>query len=107
LLESTDRRAQLILWITIGVCAPIAEELLFRGFLFPALSQNLGIGWSIGVSGFAFALVHLNLADLLPLTVLGWGLGYIYYRCQNLLAPMLCHSLWNTGSFLALLALGQ
>lgn len=107
LLESADFRAQLLLWLTIGVCAPLAEELLFRGFLLPALTKNLSIGWSIGISGFAFGLVHLNMADLLPLTLLGSALGYLYYRSQNLLAPMLCHSLWNTGSFLALLALGQ
>ncbi|NJL42942.1 MAG: CPBP family intramembrane metalloprotease [Pseudanabaena sp. SU_2_4] len=46
-----------------------------------------------------FALAHLNLADILPLTVLGMVLGFVYMRSGNLLAPMLLHGLWNSGSF--------
>ena len=48
----------------------------------------------------------LNLSDLLPLTMLGVVLGVVYSHSRNLLAPILLHSLWNTGSLVTLLVLG-
>jgi len=61
---------------------------------------------AILLSAALFAIAHLNLADLLPLTVLGVVLGTVYSHSRNLLAPIALHSLWNTGSFVALLVLG-
>jgi uncharacterized protein len=34
-------------------------------------------------------------------------LGFVYLRSQNLLASMLLHGLWNSGSFIGLLILGS
>lgn len=107
LVASHSPTAQFILWCTVGIAAPLFEEILFRGFLLPSLASFMSLKWAIAISGFAFALVHLNLADLLPLTVLGIFLGWTYWRSNNLLAPILLHSLWNSGSFLALVSLGQ
>ncbi len=107
LVDSHSPTAQLILWCTVAIAAPLFEELLFRGFLLPSLAQVLPPRWAIALSGLSFAVVHLNLADLLPLTVLGIFLGYSYWRSRNLLTPILLHSLWNSGSFLALVSLGQ
>ncbi|MFN3925761.1 MAG: lysostaphin resistance A-like protein [Pseudanabaenaceae cyanobacterium] len=107
LVDSPDPTAKWILWFTVGICAPICEELLFRGFLLPSLSSYLPLWGAICLSGVSFALVHLNLADLLPLSLLGCCLGYVYWRSQNLWAAILFHSLWNTGSFLALTALAS
>jgi membrane protease YdiL (CAAX protease family) len=64
------------------------------------------MGAAIGLSAFTFALAHLNLSDLLPLTMLGVVLGVVYSHSRNLLAPILLHSLWNTGSLVTLLVLG-
>lgn len=105
--------AKIILWVTVAIAAPFFEELLFRGFLLPSLMSgltpkfsHLATALSITISGLAFALVHLNLGDVLPLTALGIVLGFIYVRSQNLLAPMLMHALWNSGTFFTLLLLG-
>ncbi|MEE3715934.1 type II CAAX endopeptidase family protein [Tumidithrix elongata RA019] len=106
LVESQDNLAKLILWSTLAIAAPFFEELLFRGFLLPSLTKFMSYGSAIALSAFCFALAHLNLADLIPLTVLGMVLGFIYVRSNNLFAPMLVHCLWNSGSFVALLALG-
>lgn len=106
LVESQDGVAKFILWVTVAIAAPFFEELLFRGFLLPSLTKLTSIWPAIAISGFLFALAHLNLSDILPLTILGMVLGFVYMRSGNLLAPMLLHGLWNSGSFLALLALG-
>jgi uncharacterized protein len=106
LVESHENFPKLILWSTIGLAAPFFEELIFRGFLLPSLTKFMPVGGAIAVSAFCFALAHLNLGDLIPLTVLGMVLGFVYVRSRNLLAPMLLHCLWNSGSFVSLLALG-
>ncbi len=106
LVESQDGMAKAILWATVAIAAPLLEELLFRGFLLPSLTRFLPFWASLLLSSACFAIAHLNLADLLPLLALGVILGFVYARSRNLLAPMLLHCLWNTGSFLSLLALG-
>jgi membrane protease YdiL (CAAX protease family) len=106
LVESQDGVAKFLLWVTLAIAAPFFEETLFRGFLLPSLIKLTSFWPAIAISSFLFALAHLNLADMLPLTVLGMVLGFVYMRSGNLLAPMFLHALWNSGSFFALLALG-
>ena len=106
-LESQDNLALLIFFSTAAVAAPLFEELLFRGFLLPSLTRYLPLWGSILISSFLFAAVHLSLSEVLPLTVLGIVLGFVYSRSRNLLAPMLLHSLWNSGTLLSLFLLGS
>jgi len=116
LAEGQNDLAKLVLWSTVAIAAPFFEELLFRGFLLPSLISGLSkkikfyplATWlGILISGLGFAIAHLNLADILPLTALGMIMGFVYVRSQNLLAPMLLHSLWNSGTFFTLLVLGS
>ncbi|AFY72495.1 putative metal-dependent membrane protease [Synechococcus sp. PCC 7502] len=120
LVQDQNSIAKLLLWMTVAIAAPFFEELLFRGFLLPSLisalvsvlgqrfkSPSLATWLGIFFSGLGFAIAHLNLGDILPLTALGMMLGFIYVRSQNLLAPMLMHSLWNSGTFFTLLVLGS
>lgn len=116
LIADQNNTAKLILWMTVAIAAPLFEELLFRGFLLPSLISAstmhlptqfkfLATWLGICMSGLLFAIAHLNLADILPLTALGIVMGFVYVRSQNLLAPMLVHCLWNSGTFFTLLAL--
>jgi len=116
LAQDQNNIAKLLLWMTVAIAAPFFEELLFRGFLLPSLVSGLSnwlpklnssvyIWVGICTSGLIFAIAHLNLADILPLTALGIVLGFVYVRSQNLLAPMFLHALWNSGTFFTLLVL--
>jgi uncharacterized protein len=102
LLENNDSWAFFIFMLTAAVAAPLFEEYLFRGFLFPSLTRYFSVWQSIGLSGLIFAVAHLSVSEVLPLAVLGSILAYVYYRTGNLLASMLIHSLWNGGSLLTL-----
>ncbi|WP_394359056.1 CPBP family glutamic-type intramembrane protease [Leptolyngbya boryana] len=59
------------------------------------------------LSGSIFAIVHLSLSEVAPLTVLGIILGFVYTRTQNLMASVLLHALWNSGTLLTLFLLGS
>jgi membrane protease YdiL (CAAX protease family) len=97
LVTNWSERMTLIV-VTI-VLAPIAEEMLFRGILYPMIKQ-LGfprLAWW-GVSAL-FAAIHFNLAIFPPLFVLALLLTLLYERTNNLLAPIVTHSLFNAANF--------
>ena len=106
-LEEKDPVALVIFFMTAALAAPLFEETLFRGFLLPSLSRYMGLPWAIGLSGFIFAAAHLSLSEILPLTLLGMVLGFVYSRSRNLLSPMVLHSLWNGATMAGLLILGS
>jgi membrane protease YdiL (CAAX protease family) len=82
---------------------PAAEEILFRGILYPAICRRgyQRLGW-YGTS-ILFAAIHFNLVSLVPLTVLALCLVWIYEKCGNLLASITAHSLFNAVNFAFLL----
>jgi uncharacterized protein len=106
-LQAQDRVALTIFLVTASIAAPVFEEIIFRGFLLPSLTRYLSVTTSIVVSGSLFAIAHLSLAEFLPLATLGIILGVVYTRSRNILAPMLLHSLWNSGTLLSLFVLGS
>ncbi|TVQ59498.1 MAG: CPBP family intramembrane metalloprotease [Spirulina sp. DLM2.Bin59] len=106
-LQSQDLLALVIFFITASLAAPIFEEIMFRGFLLPSLTRYLPSWGAIALTSVLFAAAHLSLAEMLPLTVLGGVLGFVYWRSRNLLASILLHSLWNSGTLISLFLLGR
>lgn len=106
-LQEGDRVSLLIFLFTAAVAAPIFEETLFRGFLLPSLTRYLPAWGAIGLSSLIFAIAHLSLSEVLPLTILGAVLGFVYTRSRNLLSSMLLHSLWNSVTMISLFLLGS
>lgn len=102
-IVARDPVAMALYAVVVSVCAPIWEEIVFRGFLLPSLTRYMPLGWAIVVSAFAFALAHFNAQRLLPLVFLGVVMGVVFTRSRNLLASMLLHSLWNGFVFLDLM----
>ncbi|MGE5657894.1 MAG: type II CAAX prenyl endopeptidase Rce1 family protein [Actinomycetota bacterium] len=106
-LESRDGVALAVFFFTASIAAPMFEEIMFRGFLLPSLTKYLPLWGAIAASGLIFAVAHLNISEVLPLATLGAVLGFVYVRSRNLLASMLLHSLWNSGTLLSLFLLGS
>jgi membrane protease YdiL (CAAX protease family) len=105
-LEEQDPVALVVFFLTAAVAAPLFEEVLFRGFLLPSLTRYVSVGWAIALSSFIFAAAHLSLSEILPLTLLGAVLGFVYTRSRNLLSPMVLHSAWNSVTMVGLFILG-
>jgi uncharacterized protein len=77
---------------------PVAEELLFRGVLYPAFRRSFGRRRAMWASAVLFGVVHFNLMTFLPLTLLGLLLAWLYERTGNLLAPIVAHSTFNLAN---------
>ncbi|HEY9642818.1 MAG TPA: type II CAAX endopeptidase family protein [Coleofasciculaceae cyanobacterium] len=106
-LEEGDPIALAMFFFTAAIAAPVFEELFFRGFLLPSLTRYVPVWGAIGLSALIFAAAHLSLSEVLPLTVLGTVLGFVYTRSRGLLASMLLHSLWNSVTMIGLFLLGS
>jgi uncharacterized protein len=105
-LESQNKVALAIFFITASIAAPIFEEIMFRGFLLPSLTRYISVWGAILISSLIFAIAHLSLSEVFPLATLGIILGVVYTRSRNLLASMFLHSLWNSGTLISLFILG-
>ena len=77
------------------VGAPLAEEVVFRGYVYGAVKKLSGIWFSVLFSGLFFAAVHMNVASLLPLFVLGVALAVVYEATGSLWTPIAVHFLFN------------
>lgn len=59
-LMARDPVAMVLYAVVVSVCAPVWEEIVFRGFLLPSLTRYMRVWCTILVSSVAFALVHFN-----------------------------------------------
>lgn len=53
-----DSRSILLLGIMAITIAPVVEETIFRGYLYPVLARSFGVGFGVVVTGILFGLLH-------------------------------------------------
>ena len=82
--------------------APLAEEFLFRFFLYGALKRHFGISFAVVANSFLFAAAHAHLPSFPLLFVLGLCFSIAYEWSGSLLVSMTMHSLFNAISLVAL-----
>ncbi len=93
---------RIVLGAVTILLAPVAEEMLFRGLLYPWIKQAGFPRLALWLTALLFAAVHANLMIFLPLLVLALVLTALYERTNNLLAPIAAHSLFNALNFVML-----
>lgn len=85
------------LWVGFAVAVflgPLAEEVVFRGYLYGALKRSLGVTRALLLSSALFGLIH-GLDYALPLAFLGLFFGWLRERSGGLVAPIVAHVLHN------------
>jgi membrane protease YdiL (CAAX protease family) len=78
----------------------ITEEVIFRGFLLRSLLKRVSVIPSILISSLLFAAIHainphFNLIGFLAIFISGIVLGILYFKTNNLSAPIGAHFIWN------------
>lgn len=94
------QHGRLLLLVLVAGVTPIAEEVYFRGALFPWMSRQWGLGVATLASSLVFAVVHANTLSLAPLFVLSLALTFVYTYTRNILAPIVLHAVFNAMSLL-------
>jgi membrane protease YdiL (CAAX protease family) len=94
-------------WLLLGVLvvvvvAPVVEELVFRGFLLEAF-RGRGRRSAVLVSGVAFSLAHLQLAQFRYYLVMGVAFALVYWR-RGLIGSVSAHAGFNGALVLVAVA---
>ncbi len=107
LFNSSQTLPQRIIIIVMAVAiAPIAEEFMFRFFLYGVLKRYFGRLVGVIVNAALFGAVHAHLPSLGPLFVLGGCFTIAYEWSGSILVSMTMHALFNALT-LTLLAFPQ
>ncbi|MFW5865090.1 MAG: CPBP family intramembrane glutamic endopeptidase [Candidatus Izemoplasmataceae bacterium] len=77
--------------ISIGLFAPIFEELFLRGLFFRYFDTLLSPKWLIFLSALAFAIFHANFIQGAFAFTAGLVMAYAFYITKNILVPILIH----------------
>jgi hypothetical protein len=96
----------LLAWLYFGLCAPLQEELIFRGLLQTVLARNLSAGVETsaraGVAAVAgtallFALVHFAVGPWTAAAALMLGVlaGELRQRSGSVIPAVIVHMLFN------------
>lgn len=95
----TQRVMIIVLAITI---APVAEEFLFRFFLYGVLKRYFGRFIAAVGNAVLFGAVHAHLPSFAPLFVLGTCFTLAFEWSGSILVPMTMHALFNSLTLTAL-----
>ena len=80
------------------IIAPIAEELIFRGYLYPVVKRFTDRWFASIFSGVFFGVIHFNVMGLPMLALMGIILAVIYEKSGSLWVPIGCHAAFNATS---------
>jgi uncharacterized protein len=106
-VEAMKNSAALLDRIVLGavaiVLAPLGEEVLFRGILFPTIKRYGFPRIALWGTSLLFAAIHLNLLTFVPLFLFAMLLALLYQHTGNLLAPITAHAMFNVLNFVKFL----
>lgn len=88
--------------VAIAIGAPLCEEFVFRGFLFPTIAKTkIGVIGAALISSALWSLIHIySIQGMLAIFLLGLALSAILVRTGSLWPCIVCHGLYN-GAVLA------
>ena len=87
--------SRLALGVMAIVLAPVGEELLFRGILYPWIKQAGFPRLALWGTAILFAAIHANLVLFVPLLALALALTALYEWTDNVLASIVAHGVFN------------
>ena len=86
-------------YITIGLLAPVAEEVVFRGAILKSLLTKYRPWLAIVLSAVIFSVGHLNPAQMPHAFLIGLLLGWMYWRTGSILPGMAYHWANNSAAY--------
>ncbi len=84
-----------LLFVIVVICAPLVEEIVYRGFIQHNLAAAYGARISLFLASFWFAAVHLQLAEFPGLFAFALVLGLCFSRTKRLGLSIVTHVSFN------------
>ena len=101
-----NRRSALLLMLMGVLIAPLVEETIFRGYIYPVLARTFGVGVSVLATGTLFGLLHAPQlggawGQTGLLIVVGIVFTFARAATRTVVASYLLHVSYNSFLFLA------
>lgn len=102
LIEATLDRVLSNYWgyVAIGILAPLAEEIVFRGAILRTLLTRFRPWTAIAISALIFSIIHLNPAQMPYAFVAGMLLGWLYWRTGSIVPGIVYHWINNSLAYI-------
>lgn len=88
----------IFLLITVGVIAPVFEELFFRGLILGRLLRAYGASLAVLISGIIFSISHLNLSQSLFVFPIGLLCGILVVHTKSVFSAVWLHIVYNVAN---------
>jgi len=94
-MQADGLEKKYLLGFTAVVAAPVFEEIVFRGFLYPVFKRFTGALVGAMLSALLFSMVHVYLPAVLAFFVLALCLTVVYERTGSIWLPIGMHMIFN------------
>lgn len=119
-LAGADGTAVLVAVFAAVVLAPVVEEVIYRGVLFQALRERIGLWPAMVISAGLFGVMHLDTVmqaegfdpvgfiPMMGIVLLGVWLAAAFHKTGSIIVPIVGHAAFNGIAVgLALLSMGR
>ena len=97
MIDSSGISQYSILWaVSTLILPPIVEEIIFRGLILQYLGRA-GARFLVAnlIQAVLFGVFHMNFVQGIYTALLGFLLGWLAYRYDSILVPMVLHAIFN------------
>lgn len=92
----------LLMFLIVGIGAPIAEELFFRGLVLRTMEKRFGTAWAVVGSSVVFGATHFQPLQFPALTAVGAVFALLAVRTGRLGPAIAAHMAFNTATVIVL-----
>lgn len=89
----------ILIFLTIVVVGPLAEEIVFRGMIYRVLRKGFGFAVSAVITSFIFSIYHMNFVQALYVFIVSWVLCVVYERTKSFWLTAILHISFNGATF--------
>ena len=99
-LQMADTTTQRVYFAVVAILiAPIFEELVFRGILYPTLKRYGSMRLGLWGSSIFFGMIHMSATAFVPLTLLAVVMCLLYETTGTIVAPIVTHAFFNAANY--------
>jgi uncharacterized protein len=102
--KATSPALVVLVFLTVGIVAPVAEELFFRGLALQSLTRRFGPLWGLLGSSAFFAAVHLNPLLFVALMPFAMVLAALVLHFDRLGPAIVAHVAFNLATAVLLVS---
>lgn len=99
-LNKISSGSDIMVFLLVVFIAPVSEELIFRGVILRMANRSITFLGANILQAMLFGIYHGNLVQGVYAALIGFLLGYIYYKYRSIVAPILLHMLINSSAYL-------